>query len=190
MVAASVLAAACSDVISLATGRARSDLAMLLLKSAAPAPVNASFYASNSRSTVRNFSHPDASLTPYLRVTFPANSLATVSGGTATSTDSVLVTVQHMAGAYGFTLSVAPAATFSGSNPPTVTFFYGSYGDFTASRAGSRYGSSTEYANALTLWHEQLVDRYDQVTGSGAAGTDAVGGYIQSPGTFLAAAPK
>ena len=183
--AASVLAAACSDVISLATGRARSDLAVLVLQSSAPQPVGASFYVYTSKNTVRTFSHPDASLTLYLRATFPAGGLTTIGGSAAASTDSVLVTIQHTAGLYGFTLSVSPTATFSASNTPTVEFSYGSYGDFTASRAGSRYTASTDYAAALVLWQEQLLDRYDQVVGSGATG-----GSVPGPGTYLLAAPK
>ncbi len=186
--AASVLAAACTDVLSLATSRPRADLAVLRLQSAAPAPATARFFVSNAQATTRNLTHPDAFGTLFLRVRFPAGFLATVSGRAATAADSVEVTIQPESGTYGFTLSAS--ATFASANPVTATFFYASYGDFATSRAGSRYASANELAQALSIWREDLPDRFSEVTGSGPAGTDAVGGSVPSPGTYLVAAPK
>src|SRR5437660_615466 len=96
---------------------------------------------------------------------------------------------QVCAGAATGTAAILVAATFSAS-APTVTFFYGRYGDFSASRAGTRYASSAEFAQALGLWREELLDRFAPVLGSGSAGTDAVGGPITATGNLLAAAPR
>jgi hypothetical protein len=104
------------------------------------------------------------------------------------STDSVLVTVQHVSGTYEFVLGVGQAATFSSANAPNATFFYGTYGDFTRSRAGTRYGTNAEFAQALGLWREEIVDRYGRISGSGPAGIDGVGGVVSAPGTYLVAA--
>lgn len=185
-----MLAAACSDVLSLATSRARSELAVLVLQGSAPAPAGAQFMLRNNAPLTRNFSHPDNALTPYLRLTFPSGSTATVGGAAAGANDSVLVTVQHVAGTYGFTLSTSPAATFSSGNAPSATFFFGTYGDFTGSRAGSRYTTNNEFAQALGLWREESFDRFSEVPGSGPAGTDGVAGSLQGSGSYLAAAPK
>lgn len=186
-----MLAAACGDIGGLgpATGRPRGELAVLLLQNSAPAPAGITFFVSNAQVTTRNINHPDAFNTPFLRLTFPQGSLATVAGRAATATDSVPVSVNPISGMYAFDLS-ASGTTFSAGSAPTITFFYGSYGDFTASRAGSRYTSSTEYAQALTIWREEILDRLNPVVGSGASGVDAVGGSVQKPGTYYVAAPK
>jgi hypothetical protein len=184
-----MLAAACGDIVSLATGKPRSELAILLLQNSAPAPAGTTFYVSNARVTTRSLSHPDGANTLFMRLTFPQGSLATFAGRAAVSTDSVQVSVSPVSGTYAFNLA-ASGVTFSAANTPTATFSYGSYGDFAASRAGSRYASSIEYAQALTIWREEILDRLNQVVGSGASGVDGVGGSVQGPGTYYAAAPK
>ena len=161
-----------------------------MLQGSAPPPSSIQFYLKNNAATTRNISHPDGALNLYLRLSFPSGSLATVGGGTAAPGDSTLLTVQPVSGTYGFTLSASPAATFSSGNAPSATLFFGTYGDFTGSRAGSRYTTNTEFAQALALWREELVDRFGQVAGSGPTGTDAVSGSVPSPGTYLVAAPR
>jgi len=150
-------------------------------------PAGIQFYVSNPRGATRTLAHPDAFNTTFARVSFPVGSLTSIAGRTPGPDDSVLVTIQPQAGVYGLILLVD--ATFSAS-APTVTFFYGRYGDFSASRAGTRYASSAEFAQALGLWREELLDRFAPVLGSGSAGTDAVGGPITATGNLLAAAPR
>ncbi|MSR06366.1 MAG: hypothetical protein EXR93_04745 [Gemmatimonadetes bacterium] len=194
MVAASVVAAACGDVLSLATGRQRSDLVLLLMQSNAPQPPSASMYAVNSRVATRTISHPDAANTPFAQVSFPAGSITTLNGTRAATTDSVLIGLAPETGAYGLAISLS-GATLSSTNPPTVTFFYGRYADFTASRAGSRYAGTSELASALEVWAEdQLGYRVASGTasaGTASAGTDAIRASVTSSGHYLVAAhPK
>ena len=188
MVAASVLAAACADIVSFAASHPRSELAVLLLQNTAPPPSGVTFFVSNAHATTRTLIHPDAVNNPFLEMTFPQGCLSTVSGRVATPTDSIQVTIQPVSGTYGFDFN-APV-TFVTGKTPTARFFFASYADFTASRAGSHYTSAAAYEQALGLWREEIVDRLSLVIGSGPSGSDVVTGLVQGPGTFYAAALK
>ena len=187
--AASVVAAGCSDVLNVIAGTGRSQLAILLQQPGARMPAAVEFFVSNGRTTTRTLSHPDGFNTQFLQVRFPPGSIASLNGRTAGSNDSVLVSVQPETGLYGFTLGASGVA-FATSAAPTVTFYYGRYGDFMGSLAGSRYTSATTYAQALNVWHEEVTDRFSVAPGSGSAGTDAVAGSVTGAGSYLVAAPK
>lgn len=189
MLAASVLTG-CTDVLDIASSVDRGQLAVLQLQGGTPAVSSQQFYVANNRQTTRTLVHPDAAGNQYAQVRFPSGSLATINGRTATASDSVLVTVQPEPGAYGLTIGTSGTVTFASTARPTATFFYGRYGDLTGSRSGSRYTTNVQLAQALELWREELVGRFSAVAGSGASGTDAVGGPVSAAGIFLVAAPK
>ncbi|MBI4420509.1 MAG: hypothetical protein HY560_06755 [Gemmatimonadetes bacterium] len=176
-------------MLDVVAGTDRSRLAILLFQSGTPAPAAIQFFAFNARPVTRTLSHPDPNNTLFLQVRFPQGSISSIGGQPANPNDSVLVSIQPQSGLYGFTLG-AGGATFSSAAAPTATFFYGRYGDFTASRTGTRYSSATAYAQALEVWHEEVLDRFNVVAGSGSAGTDALAGSVTSSGTYLVAAPR
>jgi hypothetical protein len=181
--------AACADVLDVATSVDRSDLAVLVFEPGTPAPQAIQFYVANDRTTTRTLQHPDMFNNPFAEIRFPPGSIATLGGGAAGTGDSVQVTVQPEPGTYEVSIG-APGATFSTANAPVITFFYDRYGDFTASRAGSRYTSDSELENALDVWREQLAGRYAVTPGSTPAGTGAVSGFAREPGNYLVAAPR
>jgi hypothetical protein len=189
MVAASIAAAACTEVLEVVDAVSRSDLAVLVMQQGTPAPASIQFYVANNRVTTRTLVHPDQFNQTFAQVSFPSGSLATIGGAPAASSDSVLVTVQPEPGTYGLTIA-ASGVTFSSANAPTVSFFYGRYGDFVTSRTGSRYTSATQLAAALEVWREQALDRYSATQGAAVSGPDAIAGRLPSTGNYLVAAPK
>jgi hypothetical protein len=189
LAAASIAAAACGEILDVAGTLDRADLAVLLLQPGTPPAPAAQFYVANNRLTTRNLVHLDAASNVFAQVRFPAGALATIGGAPAAASDSVLVTVQPEDGAYAVTVG-ATGVTFSAGSPPTVTFFYGRYGDFTASRTGSRYATATELAQALEVWREQSLGRYAVAAGSASAGTDALAATVSATGHYLVAAAR
>lgn len=183
---AAVAVAGCGDVLAPNEQFPLSALLVLPLQSAAPAPPTVAQWirVGDPVTQVIALTHSDNFLTPYAEVRFPSGSLDGVPAG-----DSVLVTVQPRAGSYGVTVS-APGADFSAATPPTVRFSYGRYGDFAVIEGSASYDDATAYAAALDVWEEATLDRWAVAAGSGAAGTDAVTGRLDGPGTVLVAAPR
>lgn len=165
------------------------DLLILPLKAEAPAPAAASFFVPNGRGIVRQLIHGDGFNTLYLRLEFPSGSLASVNGEPVAATDSVRVTLDPRAGAYGMTLSPAGLAFRSGAFP-SATFSFARYGDASAAQGSTRYASAVEYAAALELWEEISPGRWRRVRPSGTTGADAVRGSLAAGGSFVVAAPR
>ncbi|MDH5195945.1 MAG: hypothetical protein OEY20_01695 [Gemmatimonadota bacterium] len=159
-------------------------LVVLALDAAAPAPVSATFFVPNGRSTVRTLRHPDQFNTLYLELRFPVGALASLNGQPLTADDSVEVTVQPLAGGYGFTLSPS-GLTFS-ANPPTALFSFGRYADPAAGLAV--FPDREAYLAALDLWREVGVDQWATAPGSGPVGVDEVRATVGAPGRFRLAA--
>ena len=77
----------------------------LAFQTTAPAPITTSFVVANDRPTVRQVLHPDAFNTPYVVLTFPGGSLASLDGTSLGPGDSVTIVIRPEVGLYGFTLS-------------------------------------------------------------------------------------
>lgn len=161
------------------------DLLVLELQGAAPAPPVATFYVPNDRAVVRAIRHPDAFNTLYLELRFPAGALASLNGTPVAPDDSVAVTVQPLAGGYGFTLSPS-GLTFSDTSIPTALLSFGRYADPSAGAA--LFGDTDGFLAALEIWSEVGLDRWSVAPGSGPAGVDEVRASVRAPGSFLLAA--
>ena len=184
------LATACTDVtIPGETSLSTSELLFLPLEAQAPAPPATSFYVANTRTVVRRVLHPDAFNSLYVEIRFPAGALEALNGTPLGPTDSVLVTVEPTAGAFGLTLRPS-GLDFASGGAPTVTFSFAAYGDFSVADGSATYASRLEYAEALALWEDAGVERWDRVSGSGFTGSDAVSGRLSVPGTYRVAAPR
>jgi hypothetical protein len=160
------------------------DLVALDLSGTAPAPPSATFFVPNDRSTIRSIRHPDPFNTLYLELRFPAGSLESLNGVAIGTDDSVEITVQPLAGGYGFTLS--PSGLAFGASRPTALLSFGRYADPSAGAAV--FGDPDAYLAALQIWAEVGLDRWAVATGSGAAGVDEVRASVDAPGTYRLAA--
>ncbi|MDH3457382.1 MAG: hypothetical protein OER90_11135 [Gemmatimonadota bacterium] len=147
-----------------------------------------SAYVRNDRETFVRLQHSDAFRTLYAEVRFPIGAITSLNGQPIGPGDSVLVALDPEPGRYGVTLS--PAGLVLGSAVPRVTFSFATYGDFSVADGSSTYPSRTAYANALTLWFETTIGRWQRVSGSSFTGTDAVAGPLREPGRYLVAAPR
>lgn len=161
------------------------DLLVLGLQGSAPTPQLATFYVPNDRLTVRTIRHPDAFNTLYLELRFPAGALASLNGTTVAAHDSVAVTVQPLAGGYGFTLSPSGLA-FTDAGAPSALLSFARYAD--PSTGAAAFGDTDGYLAALELWAEVGLDRWAVARGSGPAGVDEVRASVEAPGSFLLAA--
>ena len=182
-----VAGAACTDVgLPGDETVATADLVVLDLAASAPAPPVATFFVPNDRSTIRSIRHPDPFNTLYLELRFPAGSLESLNGTTIGADDSVEITVQPLAGAYGFTLS--PSGLSFGADAPTALLSFGRYAD--PSGGAGLFGATDAYLAALAIWVEVGVDRWAVARGSGPGGVDEVRASVEAPGRFrLAAVP-
>lgn len=160
------------------------DLVVLDLQTTAPAPAAATFTVPNDRATVQTIRHPDPFNTLYLELRFPAGALQALNGAPLGAGDSVEVTVQPLAGGYGFTLSPS-GLTFTGS-APTALLSFGRYAD--ASAGAAAFGDTDAYLAALELWTEVGLGRWAVARGSGPAGVDEVRASMDAPGSYLLAA--
>ena len=133
--------------------------------------------------------HPDAFNTPYVVLTFPRGSLASLDGTSLGAGDSVTIVIQPGVGLYGFTLSPQGLA-FAAADLPSARVSYGQYGDLSVAGQSSAYDSPLDYAAALGLWFEVSPGRWRPVAGSGTSGLDAVEGSLGEPGTYWVAAPR
>ena len=162
------------------------DLIVLGLAAAAPAPAATTFFVPNDRLTVRTLRHPDAFNTLYLELRFPAGALESLNGTVVAADDSVEVTVQPLAGGYGFTLSPS-GLTFS-DNAPTALLSFGRYADPAAGAAV--FGGTDAYLAALELWVDVGLDLWAVARGSGPGGVDEVRAFVDAPGVFRLAAAR
>ncbi len=191
--AASVLLAGVTACGDLTTPGERTlptaELLPLALQTTAPAPITTSFVVANDRPTVRQVLHPDAFNTPYVVLTFPGGSLASLDGTSLGAGDSVTIVIRPEVGLYGFTLS-PQGLTFAAADLPSARVSYGQYGDLSVAGQSSAYDSPLDYAGALSLWFEISPGRWLRVAGSGTSGLDAVEGSLGEPGTYWVAAPR
>ncbi len=181
---------ACEDAISigeLTLGTA--DLLILPLQAGSPPPSAVSLWVTNGRGATQLLSHPDATLTPYLRISFPTGTLASLDGESLGPTDSAFVTVGPRSGLYGLTLSPT-GLTFTAASRPVATLFVARYGDFRVADGSPTYASRDAYAAALDIWEEVGLDRWRIATSSRLSGPDEVSAAVQAGGAFVVAAPR
>lgn len=185
-----VLFGSCSDLtVPSNEWRSLADLLILSQRANAPAPAAADFWISNARSSVERLNHRDDFNTLYLELSFPAGCLVSRNGVPFNDSDSVRVTVDPRAGAYGFTLSPS-GLVFSSVDSPTATFSFAVYGDASSGVASPNYANASEFVSALEIWKEISVDEWEISPGSAAAGIDAVSAAVRASGRFLLAAPR
>jgi hypothetical protein len=183
--AASVLvlmaAFGCSDLL-IDDGQtyATSELLILGVQPAGGSIASQDVLVPADRETFVRFLHADVFRTVYAELRIP-------SGAFMTAADSILVQLDPEPQRYG--LSLSPADLTVGA-APRVTFTFATYGDFSVADGSPRYASRTAYANALALWHEIAVGRWQRVSGSSSSGADAVTGAIRQPGRYVVAAPR
>jgi hypothetical protein len=181
------VAAACSDLTPPeAVTLAESDLLFLAVQPTAPAVAGETVWVHNGRETTRRLQHADAFGTLFAEVRFPRGALSTLDGQPLGSGDSVLVTLQPLAGRFGITVSPDGLA-FSAASRPWITFSYARWGDLSV--ADGIYGSRSDYADALRLWAEVTPGLWERVGSTGGAGADQVEGGLSGGGVFGAAAP-
>jgi hypothetical protein len=185
-----IAAAACQDVsfpgTTTVTG---SDLLVLGLASSAQPPAAQTFWVSNGAALVRTLRHPDSQNTLYLQLSFPAGSLESLNGQPLATDDSVQVTVEPLAGGYGFTLSPGGLA-FSSQNAPVALFSFGRYADASVADGDPAFPTVTDYLDALEIWQEVGVDRWQVAPASQAAGADEVRCTADAPGRYRLAARR
>ena len=165
------------------------DLLILPMQAGTPQPASASFWVHNSRQTVQRLVHPEAQLTPYLELTFPAGALSSLNGVPLTDTDSVWVTVDPWPGQYGFTFSPTALALNSAALP-TAKFFFGFYADASVAGQSAKYSTASDYAAALDIWREVTVAQWRVAANSAAAGVDAISATTATTGEYVLAAPR
>lgn len=187
---ASTLLAACSDLTLPGEDLLiTSELLPLALSDQAPAPQATTFWVSNSRPTVRRITHSDQFNTPFLEVDFPENSLASLGGAPLGASDSVLITVDPRPGSYGFSLS-PDNLTFSSNAEPTVTFFFGLYGDASVATSSTTYSAPADYVAALDIWYEATIGLWRVANSSTTVGPDVVSAHLTLSGNYVLAAPR
>ena len=165
------------------------DLLILGLQ-AAGRPVSAvSAYVRNGTETFLRVRHDDQFRTLYVEVRLPADALLDLGGQPIALGDSVLVTLDPEPDGYGVTATPV-ALAFAPSSAPYATFSFATYGDLSVADGSARYATRSAYASALTLWLETAPGHWERVVGSGATGSDAVGGRLRAPGRYVVAAPR
>jgi hypothetical protein len=171
----------CSDLL-IDDGQtyATSELLILGVQPAGGSIASQDVLVPADRETFVRFLHADVFRTVYAELRIP-------SGAFMTAADSILVQLDPEPQRYG--LSLSPADLTVGA-APRVTFTFATYGDFSVADGSPRYASRTAYANALALWHEIAVGRWQRVSGSSSSGADAVTGAIRQPGRYVVAAPR
>jgi hypothetical protein len=183
--ALTLLLAACEDLNLPGAGVATSDLLILPLQAGASVPGSLSFYVSNRGTTTRSLTHSDGFNTVFASISFPPGSLASLDGATLGLDDSVRVTLGPDDGTYG--VHLAPdGLRFTPLGRPVLTFWYAKYGDFSVA-AGSRFPDPLAYAEALGVWRESALDLWEDMGGSGDAGTKVSAGLSRG-GHYLVAA--
>lgn len=186
-----LIASACTDALSPGGGTlSTADLLILPFQAGTPAPPASTFEVCNDGLTVEIIMHPDMPAPiDYVELRFPEGSLSALNGQPLNTTDCVDVTVQPRAGEYGFTLS-PQGLEFVLDATPSATLLFAQFGDFSVVDDSPTYDTAQELANALDIWQEVTVDRWQIARGSGPSGTDEVSAAIDAPGTFVLAAPR
>jgi hypothetical protein len=165
------------------------DLLVLAQEAGAPAPAAAGFWVANGTARVRALRHPDAFNTLYLELSFPAGSLADLDGDPLGPEDSVWVTIEPLAGAYGLTLSPA-GLTFAAGARPTARFAFARYADPSVADGEPAFADRDAYLTALDLWREVGIDRWEVAAGSGSAGVDQIAAALDAGGRYWLAAVR
>jgi hypothetical protein len=165
------------------------ELLILPFRAGTPQPESVSFWVHNSRQKVQLLVHPDQFLSPYMEMTFPVGSLASLNGATLLDGDSVFVTVSPWNGSYGFTLS-PDGLEFRLDATPTAKFQFAAYANASVADQSSKYESPTEYAAALDIWREVTVAAWQVARNSTATAADAVSAKMETAGEYTLAAPR
>jgi hypothetical protein len=165
------------------------ELLILPFQAGTPQPEAASFWVYNERQIVHLMVHPDQFNNPYLELTFPVGSLATLHGTTLLDSDSVLVTVSPWNGRYGFTLSPNDLE-FRLDATPTAKLRFAVYADPSIADQSAKYNSPAEYAAALDIWREVTVATWQVASNSTPTSSDAVTAKMETPGEYVLAAPR
>jgi hypothetical protein len=183
-------AAACQDVsFPGSTTVSGSELLVLGLASSAQLPTAQTFWVSNGAALVRTLRHPDAFNTLYLQLSFPAGSLESLNGQPLASDDSVQVTLEPLASGYGFTLSPG-GLVFSSQDPPTALLSFGRYADASVADGDPSFPTVTDYLDALEIWQEVGVDRWQVAPASQTVGADEMRCTVDAPGRYRLAARR
>lgn len=180
---------ACEDLSFPGATVATDDLVVLAQAADAPAPGTASFWVTNAATRVRSLRHPDAFNTLYLELRFPAGSLDQLDGQPLGADDSVLVTVEPLAGGYGFSLS-PDGLTFAAGAQPAALFAFGRYGDASVADGEPSFPDREAYLAALEVWRDVGLDAWSVARGSSAAGVDAMSASLDAAGRYWLAAAR
>ncbi|MGH7643982.1 MAG: hypothetical protein ACREMR_00210, partial [Gemmatimonadales bacterium] len=188
---AALLAAACAgDGGSGPGGIPRTALLALARVDSTFAPTPTSVF-SVKNNVLRTFAirHRDPATTLFAQFTFPPRSVAQVNGLLVCDTCTVPVTIMLTAGVYGFTVS-PPSLVFRSSSTPTVTLSYGQYGDLSVYDSSARYGTESEFEQALELWFERDPGEWVASRNSSHPAALTVQSALDEPGAHLLAALK
>ncbi len=180
----------CSDLtLPVETSKSEADLIVLSLRAGAPRVTPRSFWISNTRRTIERVEHSDNFNTTFLEIEFPSGSIESLNGVPLAIGDSLMITISPQSGEYGFTVS-PPGIIFSSNSTPSVTVFFGAYGDASVGTSSGSYANTTDFLEALDIWREQSVDLWIIERNSASAGTDAWEARVEASGRFLLAAPR
>ncbi|MGH7675052.1 MAG: hypothetical protein ACREMV_07250 [Gemmatimonadales bacterium] len=188
---AALLGAGCgSDGGSGPGGTPRADLLALARVDSTFAPPPTSVFSVKSN-VLRTFEirHRDPATTLFAVLTFPPRSIAQANGLLVCDTCTVLVSVTLTSGVYGFTVSPS-TLVFRSSSTPTIRVSYGQYGDLSVYDSSARYGTESEFEQALELWFERDPGEWTASRNSSHPASMTLQSAIDAPGPHVVAALK
>ncbi len=186
--AALLVAGACKGDQTMPLGLHRAQL-LALARSAAAEPPPAAFSFPNNRLTTFSIRHTDTTHTLYAQFTFTPLSVVSRNDTILADTSTVSISVSITPGLYD--LNVAPSTLgFNIAGGPTVTLSYGIYGDLSVFDSSAKYPSAAAFEQALELWREVAPDSWVPTRNSAHTGPSTISSALESPGTYLVAAPK
>lgn len=171
------------------TGVPRSALLPLArVDSAVPAnPATCTFH--NNQLFTCIITHSDSVHTAFASLTFAPQSIVSRNDTLLCDTCTVVVSVTLTPGSYQ--LDIGPASlVFNQSGEPVATVSFGRYGDPSVYTQSTRYASAAAFEQALELWRERTPDHWVEGRNSTHLGPTTVSSALESPGSFLIAAPK
>jgi hypothetical protein len=170
------------------TGTPRDALLVLPRTDTAPPPARV-FAVRNDRLETFRIEHGDAAGTLFAEFRFTPRSIVRANGLLVCDTCTVLVTVTPLPGLYGFT--VGPThLVFNAAGSPTVSVFYGTYGDLSVHDSSARYPTAADYSAALAVWYERSGGQWDEERNSAHQSATVMASAIDAPATHLLAALK
>lgn len=133
--------------------------------------------------------HSDSVHTAFASLTFSPHSIVSRNDTLLCDTCTVVVSVTLTPGSYQ--LEIGPATlVFNQSGEPVATISFGRYGDPSVYTQSSRYASAAAFEQALELWRENTPDHWLEGRNSTHTGPTTISSALESPGSFLVAAPK